>query len=541
MRISFDNSPQLPTTAQTQLCSDYAKMLQALMDSMRDNYLTLQTQPSNTTTATGPSTSRTDQYVTFVQTIISLLQQHTPDIHPILRFFTDSSAFPLPATDPTYVIARLKNYGLKLGARKTHKQLLAFFQTLCERAAIDGLQGYLVEQIVGALRGAEEERGMNRARSGSASTTVIDNDLPLTLRGFFLRAIFPAYLECASLPGSGGLVLANPIIGAVTEVVETIRCDIDSTDFRQVTEVVAELGSWMAAVHKTLIGAVSLNGRPWRAPVSDLVNILLWVGNGSGGPAGEKESSWPLLAIFIMVVESVIPALQVLDWLLCQPIPLYDTHDGGGEGEIEHARFLVERKKVIATVGGLIKLLLELEELSTTLNPTSLPDINLHIEHIINTSSTTTRTSLHDTPNYLTQLSSAHQSTLVNSLTHEWRSVDEASHNSFTVTRNGIRRTISHESIDRWKVVFGNKITGSHGHGLDVFYGRGVLQRVFREFGNAVERTEVWGGWESRGERRRKEVGRIEHWKASGGGAGERMRDGDGDGESLSWLGELFC
>ncbi|KAK5001489.1 hypothetical protein LTR39_006949, partial [Cryomyces antarcticus] len=154
--------------------------------------------------------------------IVEFLQQHTFDICPVDRFFTDSAAFPLPATDPTYVVGRLKAYGLKLYDARTRKQLAVFIQSVSERASVDGQQPYLVGQLSTAMCGLYE-RG-DRARP--------------SLRYFLITAVFPAYVELSYKPPCGW-ILAKPILQASREVLDDLVYDYSITDPASVEAVVA--------------------------------------------------------------------------------------------------------------------------------------------------------------------------------------------------------------------------------------------------------------------------------------------------------------
>ncbi|RPB20285.1 hypothetical protein L211DRAFT_771909, partial [Terfezia boudieri ATCC MYA-4762] len=278
MRISYDNA--LSHSTAMLLGGEYATMLQYLMNSMRENYLTLHQNscPNLSNPNTPVSCLRTDAYVAFVQQVVSLLQQHTPDILPIDKFFTDSSAFPLPSDDPTYLIGKLRNYGLKLTQPRTHKQLSAFFQTVCDRAAVDGEQEYLVNQLVLAMEGERECNGGT-----------------LTLRSFLMRGIFPAYVQCAFGHGTAGWVLAMPIVRAATRVVEGIRAELDSCEFGAVRAVITTLGGWVSAV----LGA--------------LLEGLIEIEMGERGWFFHDPN--PLGVMLVLAVESVVGCLPVLDWL----------------------------------------------------------------------------------------------------------------------------------------------------------------------------------------------------------------------------------
>lgn len=170
--------------------------------------------------------SSSSAYVKFVQQVVEYLQQHWIDLISIDKFFTDSVAFPLPTNDPLYVVGRLRNYGLKLHYPRARKTLFSFFQSLCQRAAVDGQQEYLVSQLTTALSGNFENGDPTKP----------------TIRAFFLEAIFPVYLEC-TFRESCGWILAVPILKASDRVILRMREDIDSTLYGCVKSVLSMLTS----------------------------------------------------------------------------------------------------------------------------------------------------------------------------------------------------------------------------------------------------------------------------------------------------------
>lgn len=184
------------------LLQESRDLLKHLMASMKSNYQEL-----------GHSTSVRGAYVDFVHRVVEFLQQHISDICPIDKFFTDSSAFPLPATDPAYVVGRMKSYGVRLSDSRTPKQLVAFLQTVTERAAADTQQPYLVEQLFLSMIDAFE--------AGSTTNP--------TLRSFLIEAVFPAYISSAFDTPTGWL-LAKPILHALERTYGHILEDVDGAD-----------------------------------------------------------------------------------------------------------------------------------------------------------------------------------------------------------------------------------------------------------------------------------------------------------------------
>lgn len=199
IRQSLGEASYYQLSQAPQLKQDYRNLLKHLMAVMKKNYQEL-----------GDVSTVRGAYVTFVQQVIQDMQQHTADICPIDPFFIDSTAFPLPATDPTYVVGRLKNYGLRLHESGTPKKLAMFMQAVSERAAVDGQQLYLIDQLHVAMSNSFEDGDATRP----------------TLRAFLVQAVFPAYIELA-FSTSSGWILADPILQALRRVSERLLEDVD--------------------------------------------------------------------------------------------------------------------------------------------------------------------------------------------------------------------------------------------------------------------------------------------------------------------------
>lgn len=191
---------------------EYSEMLQRVMTSMEDNYQEL---------GNGTAQAAQGAYVDFVQRVIGFLQQHTSDIKPIDPFFTDPASFPLPSNDPRYIVAKLKRYESKLSSSKEIQTLTGFVQSISERAAIDGQQGYLVEQLHTSMKNTYEAGDPNKP----------------TLRAVLLQCIFPAYLE-AALPNRAAWILSRPIIQTITLEFKDLLCNINTMDPACVSSVV---------------------------------------------------------------------------------------------------------------------------------------------------------------------------------------------------------------------------------------------------------------------------------------------------------------
>ncbi|KAI5846576.1 Mus7/MMS22 family-domain-containing protein [Morchella snyderi] len=214
MRKSYEVTRDESPVKGDSIKQEYSRMLQSMMKSMKDNYQELQTKATS------------GAYVEFVQTVIGYLQQHTIDLVGIDVFFVNPEFFPLPTTDPTYVVGKLKNYGLKLHNQRGQKQLTSFIQSVFERAAVDGEQKYLVGQLTAALSG-DFENG--------------DQSKP-TLRAFFIGVIFPAYMECIFCEPCGW-ILAIPVLMALEKNISMMREDIDSTFYPCIISVLSMLTS----------------------------------------------------------------------------------------------------------------------------------------------------------------------------------------------------------------------------------------------------------------------------------------------------------
>ncbi|EKG11125.1 Methyl methanesulfonate-sensitivity protein 22 [Macrophomina phaseolina MS6] len=195
MRDDYEAAMQMGNRNLPGLRREYTGLLKQLMTTMKKNYQDL-----------GQQSRGKSAYVEFVQSVVEFLQQHTHDICPVDPFFTDSSAFPLPATDPTYVVGRLKSYVPKLAEQRTLKQLVSFVQNVSERAAIDNEQEYLASQLGTAALGATERGDAQRP----------------TLRQVLLGAIFPAYIE-QTFTTTAGWIFAKPLLQASRSILKELN------------------------------------------------------------------------------------------------------------------------------------------------------------------------------------------------------------------------------------------------------------------------------------------------------------------------------
>ncbi|KAI9804737.1 MAG: hypothetical protein M1825_001105 [Sarcosagium campestre] len=180
--------------------TEYGKMLRHMMTAMKSNFLELQRQKS----ATAP-------YVKFVQCVIEAMQQHTGDICVVDNFFTSSAVFPLPVADPSYVVGKLKGYAAGLSTKQTQKRLVSFTQPLFERAAFDGQQAELADQLFSAM--------VQLYEAGSETAP--------TLRYFMVHAVFPPYLLLGIDP-LVGWIYTKPSLHALTKSFADLHRDVDT-------------------------------------------------------------------------------------------------------------------------------------------------------------------------------------------------------------------------------------------------------------------------------------------------------------------------
>ncbi|GAB1735128.1 hypothetical protein NU219Hw_g196t1 [Hortaea werneckii] len=212
MRQRYNATRSFQTIDHQEIRQSYAQLLKDLMHAMKSNYQDLQS--SSDTSIANPTV--TGNYVEFVQHVVSFLQQYTVDICRVDSFFTDSSAFPLPATDPTYVVGRLKSYQPRLADSRARKQLATFVLVVSERAVVDCQQKYLVDQLCSAMDG--EYVGGDSSSPG--------------LRNILLTAVFPAFMGSA-LSSACAWMLALPALQATSyalgEMFYYIRMENDAS------------------------------------------------------------------------------------------------------------------------------------------------------------------------------------------------------------------------------------------------------------------------------------------------------------------------
>ena len=209
----------------------YEDMLKHLMSTMKENYQSL-----------GHGSDVRGAYVGFVHQVIDLLQQHTTEICPIDRFFMDLSSFPLPESDPTYVVSRLKNYGLRLHDPKIPRQLASFVHTVSERAAVDNQQLKLVAQLQASMQNEFEGAGMK-----------------ITLRSFLVQVIVPAYTEVA-LGTTCGWVVAAPMLLALQPTLDDLLLDMDCTKLENVRPMELTLLTLLHSLQQSMALVVNHEG-----------------------------------------------------------------------------------------------------------------------------------------------------------------------------------------------------------------------------------------------------------------------------------------
>ncbi len=224
MRVALEHAVFDPAMDAMQLRQEYKDLLKHLMGTMKHNYQEL-----------GHGSNVRGAYVVFVHRVVEFLQQHTSTICPIDRFFTDNGTFPLPATDPTYVVGQLKSYALRLQDARTPKQLIAFLQSVSERAAIDGQQPYLVGQLHAAMS--------NTFENGT--------DARPTLRSFIVKIIVPAYISMA-FSHESGWILALPLLRALQKVFCDFLMDFDSTNIDSIAAVTSVVTAFLDSVRQSV-------------------------------------------------------------------------------------------------------------------------------------------------------------------------------------------------------------------------------------------------------------------------------------------------
>ena len=216
------------STRTSEVKRTYAAMLKDFMARLKSNYQQLQ----QGSTATGA-------YAEFVQKLVQFLKQYTDDICPVLPFFTDSVAFPLPSTDPTYVVGRLRGYAPKAKDHGIAKQLCVFIETVAQQAAADNQQLYLVSQLTKALCIDE--------------APVADR---VILRTTLLQAIFPAYIEEA-FSSRTNYFIARPILQCLPAVLDEMFFDLRVSQSSSISTIIQSI---VSVAHAFIRGTEQLKG-----------------------------------------------------------------------------------------------------------------------------------------------------------------------------------------------------------------------------------------------------------------------------------------
>lgn len=238
----YTTTAQEPARA-PQVKAIYAAMLTEFMARLKSNYQQLQ-QGARVAGA----------YVEFVQKIIQFLKQYTSDICPVLSFFTDSAAFPLPTTDPAYVVGRLCGYAPKLQDSRTAKELSSFIETITQQSAIDNQQAYLVEQLTRAL-----------------CTDEAPNADRIALRTMFLQGIFPAYIERA-FESRIDYLIARPILQCLAAVLDDTIFDVRISHTESLSTAISNI---VSIAHAFIRGTEQLKGDAQRLQQPCITSALV--------------------------------------------------------------------------------------------------------------------------------------------------------------------------------------------------------------------------------------------------------------------------
>lgn len=221
LQLEVSGSRDLGVTKQ-----EYSELLQQLMTAMKDNYREL---------GNGAAESAQGAYVEFVHCIVRFLQELASDIRPVDPFFTDPALFPLPSSDPRYIVAKLKRYEPKMSSNKEVQTLTMFIQSIVERATIERQQDHLIEQLHTAAKDTYEAGRPNRP----------------TLRAVLLQCVFPAYLELSFSTQSAWLV-SRPIIQSTSLLLKDLLLRIDFLNPTCVSSLLRIMGTVFQSAHHAL-------------------------------------------------------------------------------------------------------------------------------------------------------------------------------------------------------------------------------------------------------------------------------------------------
>ena len=224
IRLALRSKDSNPNRSKVVLQQEYKGILKGLMYAMRQNYEEL-----------GQGSALSGDYVEFVHHVIQNLQEHTSSIIPVDRFFTDNVTFPLPSSDPAYVVGRLRNYGLHLQEQGTPKQLAIFLQSLLERSVLDGQQGNFSEQLHSVLSDVREGLGSKS-----------------NMRKFVIDVVLPTYLR-AAFQYPCGWVLATPLLDALEKSFGELYVDLNGFDPGSIRDCESLIQSFLQCLSDELI------------------------------------------------------------------------------------------------------------------------------------------------------------------------------------------------------------------------------------------------------------------------------------------------
>ncbi|KLJ06630.1 hypothetical protein EMPG_17869 [Blastomyces silverae] len=225
MREHLSDAEDLNAHAMQITRSRYRGLIETLMNKMKSNYSELGTVDSSVHSS----------YLDFVHRVVAFLQQHSQRICLIDPFFTNPSTFPLPVDDPNYIVGKLKGYAVRLTSSKVANELFTFLQHVSERAAVDGQQSYLVDQLYSVMAESNEPGECHQS----------------TIRLFMLRCILPAYVEiCFIAPGAW--IVARPLLQSLTRVLMGSIVFINTSDVKSVSIFVGALVCYFEAIDNAL-------------------------------------------------------------------------------------------------------------------------------------------------------------------------------------------------------------------------------------------------------------------------------------------------
>ncbi|OJD17919.1 hypothetical protein AJ78_02024 [Emergomyces pasteurianus Ep9510] len=225
MREHLSDAEDLGTHGVQNTRIRYRGLIETLMSAMKSKYSELGSIDSSVHSS----------YVDFVHQVVSFLQQHSQRICPIDPFFTNPSTFPLPADDPNYIVGKLKGYAVRLTSSKVANELFTFLQHVSERAAVDGQQTYLVDQLYSVMAESDEPGEHHQS----------------TIRLFLLHCILPAYMEiCLIAPGAW--ILVRPLLQSLTRILMGCILFINTCDGNSVSTFVEAMAYYFGAVDNAL-------------------------------------------------------------------------------------------------------------------------------------------------------------------------------------------------------------------------------------------------------------------------------------------------